>query len=172
MRRSGYLGRRYRLKLVDRQDQPLRLEGDFFHLRRDALPDARKHFRQWYVREGSEWPRKRVAQLAPRTGVSPTRIVARELGFSWGSCGRNGVLYFNCRLLQLSVPLVDYVVLHELVHLRVPRHGPNFWRELERALPRSALLEKELRFPAGDYLVLHPTRPPKARAAQTATAAT
>lgn len=151
-----YLGRRYRLKLVETATKPLRLEGDFFHLRRDARPDAHKHFRQWYVREGSEWLRRRVAQLAPRVGVSPTRVAVRELGFRWGSCGKNGVLYFNWRLLQLPVPLVDYVVLHELVHLRVPRHGPSFWRELERALPGAASLREALQSSARDYLVFQP----------------
>jgi len=51
-----------------------------FQLRRDAAPDATAHFRQWYVHEGYEWLRRRVSQLAPRAGVSPARVVVRDLG--------------------------------------------------------------------------------------------
>ena len=58
-----------------------------------------------------------------------------ELGFRWGSCGKNGVIRFNWRLLQLQVRLIDYVIAHELVHLHEHNHSPEFWRILDRVLP-------------------------------------
>ncbi|TDA69510.1 M48 family peptidase [Sulfuricurvum sp. IAE1] len=57
------------------------------------------------------------------------------MGFRWGSCGKNSVLHFNWRLLQLPVFLVDYVVAHELVHLHERNHTPTFWQILGRVLP-------------------------------------
>jgi predicted metal-dependent hydrolase len=61
--------------------------------------------------------------------------MVRDLGYRWGSCGRNGTLYFNWRVLQLPVSVIDYVVVHELCHLVEPNHGLAFWSALERALP-------------------------------------
>jgi hypothetical protein len=129
-----YLGRRYRLKLVERQEQPLQFDGTRFTLRRDARP-AEPHFRKWYVATGTEWLKRRVQTLSARTASKPNRIEVRDLGFRWGSCGRKGILYFNWKLLQLPIRLADYVIAHELVHLREGHHGPDFWAALGRAMP-------------------------------------
>ncbi len=68
-------------------------------------------------------------------GQPAANVVIGDLGFRWGSCGKNGVLYFNWRLLQLAVRLVDYVILHEQMHLLHHSHSPDFWRALDRVLP-------------------------------------
>ncbi len=145
----SFLGRPCRLRLVDLQDAPLQFNGEMFFLRRDARADAEHHFRRWYRLNGLPWVQQRVRFLAPRVGAVPQRVQVRELGFRWGSCGRNGVLRFHWKLLQLPVQLVDYVIVHELVHLVEPHHGPNFWACLERALPdwyerREALVQQAL----------------------------
>lgn len=59
----------------------------------------------------------------------------RELGFRWGSCGAGGKLYFHWRTMLLPPPLIEYVVVHELVHLLEPHHTPEFWTRVERAMP-------------------------------------
>jgi hypothetical protein len=130
-----YLGRNYRLKLVGDQDEPLRFDGQWFHLRRADRPDATQHFRRWYVGTGIPWLRKRVAAWQPRVDAAPTRVSVGDLGFRWGSCGKNGVLHFNWRLLQLPVRLVDYVIVHELVHLQERNHTARFRRIMDRVLP-------------------------------------
>jgi predicted metal-dependent hydrolase len=130
-----YLGRNYRLRLVETQDAPLRFDGHWFLLRQKDRVDAPQHFRGWYSATGTQWLRKRVAAWESRTGASPLRIVLSDLGFRWGSCGKNHVLHFNWRLLQLPVRLVDYVIVHELVHLNERGHSPAFWKALDRVLP-------------------------------------
>jgi predicted metal-dependent hydrolase len=130
----AYLGRRYRLAIVAEQKEPLRFDGARFLLRRDANP-AESCFREWYVLNGKEWLGRRVESLSKRTGASPSRIEVRDLGFRWGSCGRDGALYVNWRALQLPVRVLDYVLIHELSHLIEPSHQPEFWSVLECALP-------------------------------------
>lgn len=80
-------------------------------------------------------------------GATPSRIKVGDLGYRWGSCGKNGVIYFNWRLLQLPVRLVDYVIVHELAHLLQHNHTREFWRILDNALPdwreRKAAMESE-----------------------------
>jgi predicted metal-dependent hydrolase len=155
----SYLGRRYRLKLVERQEQPLQFDGTRFTLRRDARP-AEAHFRNWYVSTGADWLKRRVETLSSRTISKPRRVEVRDLGFRWGSCGRNGVIYFNWKLLQLPVRLADYVIAHELVHLREGHHGPGFWAALSRAMPDWQKRKDALADKAKDYLVFGlPPRP-------------
>jgi hypothetical protein len=147
-----YLGRRYRLKLVDRQEQPLQFDGTCFTLRRDARP-AEAHFRRWYISTGADWLRRRAGTLSSRTATSPKRVEVRDLGFRWGSCGRNGVLYFNWKVLQLPVRLVDYVIAHELIHLRESHHGPAFSAALSRAMPNWQERKNALARQAKEYLI-------------------
>lgn len=153
-----YLGRRFGLKIVEKQEHPLQFDGTRFTLRRDSRP-AEVHFRRWYLKTGTEWLRCRVSGLEPRTATKPTKIEVRELGFRWGSCGAHGVLYFNWRLLQLPVRLVDYVIVHELVHLSVPNHRPQFWRALEAALPDWQKRKEEMRLRAMEFLAFGLAKP-------------
>jgi len=146
-----YLGRRYRLKLVEEQDTPLQFDGTRFLLRRDARP-AEPHFRRWYIATGTEWLKRRVETLSARTASKPRRVEVRDLGFRWGSCGRDGVLFFNWRVLQLPVRLTDYVIAHELVHLREGHHGPAFWAALGRAMPDWQRRREVLASQAKEYL--------------------
>ena len=148
----SYLGRSYRLKITADQKEPLRFDGKRFRLRSDARSDAADHFRRWYISNGTEWLKTRVENLARKTSGVPARIEVRDLGYRWGSCSKNRVLFFNWKVLQLPVRLADYVITHELVHLNVPHHGADFWHTLERAMPDWRERQGELRTRAKDFL--------------------
>ena len=148
----SYLGRSYRLRMVQRQDVPLRLDGGWFVLRQRDRRRAKEAFRAWFIKTGTPWVATRVEFLSPRIGVQPERMELRDLGFRWGSCGKNEALFFNWRLMQLPVRLVDYVILHEMTHLVEPHHGPEFWAKLERALPDWHERKDELLSAASTFL--------------------
>ena len=131
----AFLGQNYRLKIVKKQPVPLRFDGQWFSLRERDRREAPKHFQSWYQDEGAEWLDKRVKFWEHKVGVSVSKIAVSDLGFRWGSCGKNGVIHFNWRLLQLPVRLVDYVIAHELIHLHEHNHTQEFWRILDRVLP-------------------------------------
>ena len=131
----SYLGRHYRLMLISQQAEPLCFDGQRFLLRKDAVAAGAAHFRRWYSEQGQARLAERVEWWSQRTGLRPTDIRLRDLGFRWGSCGRNGILFFNWKLMQLSLRLIDYVVAHELAHLLEPHHTPVFWNVLDRAMP-------------------------------------
>lgn len=139
-----YLGKSYRLKIVAGQEQPLRFDGYRFFLRNDARRAATNHFRDWYVTVGKEWICRRVALLSPRIGSLPSQVEVRDLGFRWGSCGKNCVIYINWKTLQFPVRLVDYVIAHELVHLLERHHSPEFWSVMDRAMPDWRIRQEEL----------------------------
>jgi predicted metal-dependent hydrolase len=81
------------------------------------------------------WLRERVNLLSRKLGVAAARVDVRDLGYRWGSCGKNGVVYFNWKLLQLPVRVTDYVIAHELAHLLLRHHGAEFRKILDRSLP-------------------------------------
>ena len=143
-----YLGRSHRLLLVDGTpaDPPLRLYQGRFLLRREEAPCGHRHLTRWYVAHGQPWIARRVALYADRIGATPRSIDVKELGYRWGSCGPAGRLHFHWQTMALPPRLIDYVVVHELVHLATPNHGPAFWQHVELAMPdyaeRKRLLDK------------------------------
>lgn len=131
----AYLGKSYRLLLVDEQDVPLKLVGGRFCLRRDEVDSGREHFVRWYRERGRVWLARRVREWAPHVGATPASLDVRDIGYRWGSCTPAGDLALHWATLQLPRRVADYVVLHEMVHLVHPNHGPEFWTLVERCLP-------------------------------------
>ncbi len=129
-----YLGRSYRLLLVDHQDAALKLREGRFRLRRDAVKRARDYFVAWYTRTGQRWIANRAVPWAERLGVETVDVRVRDLGYRWGSCGVSG-LNFHWAAVALPPAIVDYLIVHELAHLKHPDHGREFWGTVDRALP-------------------------------------
>jgi predicted metal-dependent hydrolase len=130
-----YLGRSHRLKLVARQDAPLKLANGRFNLHRDALADAREHFVRWYSGHAKAWLTGRVAEYQSRMEVKPAGVKVQDLGYRWGSCGKGEWLYFHWKTILLPARIAEYVVVHEIAHLHEPHHAPAFWLRVERAMP-------------------------------------
>jgi predicted metal-dependent hydrolase len=130
-----YLGRSYRLKLVDSQPAPLRLLNGRFMLRRAVLADGRKHLIYWYTHRAKLWLAAKVQDYAARMEVQPGGVTVQDLGYRWGSCGKGDCLFFHWKTILLPPQIAEYVVVHELAHLHQPHHTPAFWQRVERAMP-------------------------------------
>jgi predicted metal-dependent hydrolase len=76
-----------------------------------------------------------VALFARKIDVQPGAIAIRELGYHWASCGPSGSLNFHWRLLMAPSTVIDYVVAHELCHLKQSDHSDAFWNEVDKVLP-------------------------------------
>lgn len=130
-----YLGRSYRLLLVDETLQAVRLYRGRLELRRDAAGEAARHLARWYRQVGESWLRKRIAPWAQRMSVEVTALRVLPLGYRWGSCSPDGRVNIHWAAMQLPPDLVDYVLVHELAHLHHHDHGPEFWHIVERVMP-------------------------------------
>jgi predicted metal-dependent hydrolase len=87
----------------------------------------------------------RLLALAARHGLAVTRVTVRSQRSRWGSCSRDGNIALNWRLLQMPPAVCDYVLLHELMHLRQPNHSAKFWAEVEAVCPDYASARAWLR---------------------------
>lgn len=135
-----YLGSSYRLQLVQDQDEPLKLKDGRFCLLRSIVEAggneaAHQVFEAFYKDKGLPRLKKRVAYFAAKVGVPAGTIQIKELGYRWASCLKNGDLHFNWKCLMAPLTIIDYIVVHELCHLRHRDHSDAFWNEVDKVLP-------------------------------------
>lgn len=87
----------------------------------------------------------RLQELATKHGFSYKSVTIKNLKTRWGSCDQDANITLNLYLMQLPWSLIDYVLLHELTHTRVMRHGPPFWSAMEAIEPRTQVLRHEIK---------------------------
>jgi predicted metal-dependent hydrolase len=138
-----YLGRSHRLKLAE-TDGAVRLERGRLMMPSELASDGPAHLIAWYQRCGETWLRPRVRSWAERLRVEPGAIEVADLGHKWGSADAGRRVRVHWATLQLSPQLVDYVLAHELAHLREAHHGPAFWQLVARAMPDYDERKREL----------------------------
>jgi predicted metal-dependent hydrolase len=90
--------------------------------------------RSWIARARRELPARLLA-LAAEHGLTVTRVSIRNQRSRWGSCGRDGHISLNWRLVRMPDQVRDYVIIHELMHLRRMDHSPKYWKLVEALCP-------------------------------------
>lgn len=147
-----YLGRQYRLKIRAGKKAEVKLIGRFFHVTVGDPSDSdqvRRRMERWYLDHARSTFERRMAELirqTPRLGLSELPpLIVRKLERRWGSCSPKGRILINVEAVKLPVGCIDYLLMHELCHLRVPNHGPTFWRLLEACMPDWERWKRRLR---------------------------
>jgi hypothetical protein len=100
---------------------------------------------RWYRQEARARLTARLRELAAPLGVAPARVVIRAQRTRWGSCSSRGTISLNWRLLLVPGELADYVLVHELCHLRHLSHSRAFWALVAGAIPDWAERRARLR---------------------------
>lgn len=95
--------------------------------------------------EAKEYIPNRVEKLALLFGFKYNKIFLKNLRSRWGSCSGKNNINLNIHLMRLPDDLIDYVILHELVHTIHKNHGKYFWAKLEDVLPNSKVFDKQLK---------------------------
>lgn len=141
-----YLGSGYQLQIVSGQASPLVLKNGKFCLDRAAVDEAPKHFREFYKVKLRKRLESRVSGYANSLGLIPSAIKVLELKNRWGSCSTSGALNIHWKCAMLPLIVLDYVVVHELAHLKYPNHTPAFWRKVEKVMPQYEEQKQWLKF--------------------------
>jgi predicted metal-dependent hydrolase len=142
----SFLGKAIPLRLVPDPASALVMDGECFRLSRSRQPDARALLVAWYRAQARKIITERVEYFARSHNFKPVKLRISPARTRWGSCSRKGTLSFSWRLVMAPPEVVDYVVVHELAHLREMNHSRAFWELVGMILPgykqRRAWLKK------------------------------
>jgi predicted metal-dependent hydrolase len=136
-----YLGRQYRLKVEEGHEEGVKLSrGYLFVTVRDKGDTQRvkRLLNDWYREQAEHVFQARLAACFPRMqrqGIAYPPIAIRAMKTRWGSCTPKGKILLNIKLVQVTEEFIDYVILHELCHLKEHSHSPRFYELLSRVLP-------------------------------------
>ncbi len=147
-----FLGNEYELKLTGPQRPALKFAHGFY-LAHTSQKRGEFAFASWYKEQAFVVISERATIFAQGYGFTPKQIKITSARTRWGSCSPNGTLNFTWRLVMAPMDVIDYVVIHELAHLRVKNHSKRFWKVVEDILPGYRLQRKWLR-ENGERLVL------------------
>ena len=129
-----YLGRDYPLHIVESGSSPIE-RTDRLCVCRTLLPDIQHRLKCWYMQEARREIHARCMWFSMTTGYTPKSIRITDARQRWGSCTSLGGINFSWRLIQAPLEIVDYVIVHELVHLKQHDHSKKFWAKVKEIMP-------------------------------------
>ncbi|PGT15171.1 M48 family metallopeptidase [Bacillus cereus] len=141
----AYLGRSYRLKVYKEEGlQKVQLKfvrGKFIATVPVGIDEAEKRqqllelFKTWYLEHGKAKVRSRLKLYCAKMGVTPNDVQLKEQRMRWGTCTLEGNIYLNWRIIMSPMSIIDYVLVHELAHLRYMNHSNDYWNFVHSILP-------------------------------------
>ncbi|BBO99845.1 M48 family metallopeptidase [Sulfuriferula nivalis] len=135
-----YLGREINLN-VSNHSRQISLVGDVLHV--PSL--APEKIIAWYKTEAVRIFQMRLAEFSPRLDKLPSALSLTNARTRWGSCTSAGVIRLHWRLIQATMAEIDYVLVHELAHMKHMNHGVRFWQRVETLLPDYQQPHRQLR---------------------------
>ena len=136
-----YLGRQYRLKIHSAAAESVKLTGGYLHVATANRPDVlqvKRLLDDWYRNHAKGIFHTRLLQCldhAPSLRMPPPAIIIRRMSRRWGSCTKAGNILLNLDLVKTPRYCIEYVIMHELCHLRIHNHSPGYYRLLSRCMP-------------------------------------
>jgi hypothetical protein len=130
-----YLGRNYQLEIIDNLDEPLKFSGGRFYLSKRYLEQAEQVFKEFYKDKAKEKISERMKLIEEKFHTRPASVKVLELRNRWASWTPKNGLNFHWKCAMAPVSVIDYIITHEMVHLKYPNHSPEFWDELDKKMP-------------------------------------
>lgn len=136
-----YLGRQYRLKVVENAQEAVKLKSGYINIEvKDKQDTARIKtlLDDWYLAKAKLQFVKRLKEgweKVRKYEISFPKLYLRKMSKRWGTCGTSGAIYLNPNLIKAPSICVEYVIVHELCHLKFPFHNSAFFDLLQRILP-------------------------------------
>ena len=145
-----YLGRQYRLKLTEGEENSVKLSRGFFHITFRSEPTstaARKLLNQWYSKKAQLQfveSMDRCRQKFNGLGIGQPKISVIRMQKRWGSLSDKGTVTLNTDLIRAPKECIDYVVTHELCHLKYSDQSPDFYKLLDSIMPEWQKVKRKL----------------------------
>ncbi len=128
-------GRNYRLAIIENRVEPLKIKGGYFQLDKNSLFKADKVFKEFYKDKAKQKITERLKLISERFQEKPTSVKVLELQNRWASWTPKNGLNFHWKCAMAPVPVIDYIITHEMIHLKYPNHSSDFWNELDKKMP-------------------------------------
>lgn len=129
-----YLGKRYSLSIISHLKEPL-IFADRFELSENHVMQAEIVFLKWYRAQAADLFQERVRHFAEKFQFRYGTIRLSSAKQRWGSCSATNNLNFSWKLIMAPLNVIDYVVVHELVHTKHKNHSQQFWLAVAAVLP-------------------------------------
>lgn len=144
-----YMGRQYRLKLASGESVGVSLRGAYLHVTTPtgAASEIKAALDPWYRRHAQAQFEKRVslwADWCQQRKLPKPHLRLRSMPKRWGSALENGTIYLNPELIKAPSACIEYVITHEICHLKHPDHGPKFRALLQQLCPDWKRLKERL----------------------------
>jgi predicted metal-dependent hydrolase len=130
-----FLGEAFRLTVLKGATGAVSLNGEELRVPLPEGADLWSRLVGWYAERAFRLLQDRVRHFGGSMGLKTGPVELKGWKRRWGECHPDGTLKFNWRLILCPLEVIDYVVVHELAHLKVPGHNPRFWAQIEKILP-------------------------------------
>ena len=130
-----YLGQEYSLVVTAGKRAGLRFKDGIFYLTSAGPQQAEDLFTQWYRRQARQVLELRTTSWASQLNIQYSAIRITSARTRWGSHSSKGTICYTWRLVMAPVEVIDYVIVHELMHARQPNHSQKFWDLVAAVLP-------------------------------------
>lgn len=145
-----FAGRRYELEIIPGIKAKLALTVDGKFRITEKCLEAPKHYIEWFYKQyAKQYLEGRTAELAEALGYKYSSVKINSAKTRWGSCARSGNINYSWRLVIMPPEMIDYVIVHELVHLIHQNHSHRFYSRLASHLPDHRQRERWLKENSG-----------------------
>ena len=129
-----FMGETYPLRMVEQGPEKVALNQEF-KLSKDVASQARHYIQKWYKIQADQYIKEKVSVHARRLELEFASIKINDAKSHWGSCGHKRTLNFTWRLIMAPPRVIDYVIVHELMHIKHRNHSAVFWKDIKALIP-------------------------------------
>ena len=140
-----YLGQSYSLEIIRGKRAPVTVRDQKIIIQLAERDDVKRALIQWYGEQALEIFKSRVNVYSEKMKLAPKSVAIKNYKARWGACRSTGEVFFNWRLVLAPVEIIDYVVVHELAHLKVQNHSPRFWATVQIGMNDYKSVQSRLR---------------------------
>jgi predicted metal-dependent hydrolase len=135
--RLPYLGKNYLLKIKESKNESILLSKGIFTVRvsKNTPKKVQGLFKNWLKLHAQGIIERKAITHAKKIGVKYEKIIIKDHKTRWGSVSKNKSLNINLSILCAPPKIIDYVIIHELCHLKIPNHSPKYWNLLYKIMP-------------------------------------
>lgn len=141
-----YLGANYHFKIVNEEgkkendnSENLRFENDIFLIYSKSPRTSRKQiksmYEEWLLEKARSIFQEKTQRYCMELGIKPSQVIIKNLKNRWGSATKDNIINLNVNLLKAPERVIEYIILHELSHLKIKEHSHHFWDMLHKFMP-------------------------------------